>query len=237
MKKLTIRSLACITFAAFLFSACSENSSSAEPEDTFDAAVVCPADGLNAYGEPNRGTFTDARDGQEYKYVTIGSQVWMAENLKFDAPYNRCNEEGIEGSCDTFGRLYSLYQDGKTSGILDRALTDTICPAGWHVPSVEDWVILANSVGGQGTRLRSTEMFGFENQRLGPGTDDCGFNSLPEIDTNNDANQTKFLTGRDYWTSTAEGLLATYYFGIAYNMGYFVSFRYASIRCVKNTLY
>ena len=237
MEKLTIRSLACMTFATFLFSACSENSSSAEPEDTFDVAVVCPADGLNAYGEPNRGTFTDARDGQEYKYVTIGNQVWMAENLKFDAPYNRCNEEGIEGSCDTFGRLYSLYQDGKTSGILDRALTDTICPAGWHVPSVEDWVILANSVGGQGTRLRSTEMFGFENQRLGPGTDDCGFNSLPEIDTNNDANQTKFLTGRDYWTSTAEGLLATYYFGIAYDMGYFVYFRYATIRCVKNTLY
>lgn len=236
MKKLTIRSLACITFAAFLFSACSENSSSAEPEDTFDAAVVCPADGLNAYGEPNRGTFTDARDGQEYKYVTIGSQVWMAENLKFDAPYNVCKEEGIEGSCDTFGRLYRLYQDGESSGILDRALTDTICPAGWHVPSVVDWTILANSVGGQAYRLISTEMFGFENQRYEPGTDDCGFNSLPEIDTNNDANRTKFLTYRDYWTSTAESLLATYHFAIFVNMGYYVVFRNSSIRCVKNPL-
>lgn len=236
MKKLTIRSLACMTFAAFLFSACSENSSSAEPEDTFDAAVVCPADGLNAYGEPNRGTFTDARDGQEYKYVTIRSQVWMAENLKFDAPYNRCNEEGIEGSCDTFGRLYSLYQDGERYGILDLALTDTICPVGWHVPSVVDWTILANSVGGQGNRLRSTEMFGFENQHFIP-TDDCGFNSLPVIDTNNDANQTKFLTGRNYWTSTAESLLATYHFGIFNDMGYSVGFGYTNIRCVKNPLY
>ena len=59
------------------FSACTEDKSSApeEPVDTFDAAVVCPADGMNAYGEPNRGTFTDVRDGQVYKYTTIGNQV------------------------------------------------------------------------------------------------------------------------------------------------------------------
>jgi hypothetical protein len=91
-------SLICVLFSAALFSACFDGGSSApnEPVDTFDAAVVCPADGMNAYGEPNRGTFTDARDGQVYKYTTIGNQVWMSENLKFNAPYSVCYDK-IEG--------------------------------------------------------------------------------------------------------------------------------------------
>ena len=35
--------------------------------DSFDADKVCPAEGTNVYGMPNRGTFVDERDGQEYK--------------------------------------------------------------------------------------------------------------------------------------------------------------------------
>ena len=54
-----------VVLFASLLSACSDDTSSApeEPVDTFDASVVCPADGMNVYGEPNRGTFTDVRDG------------------------------------------------------------------------------------------------------------------------------------------------------------------------------
>ena len=58
-------------FCLFLV-ACSE--SSTEPE-VFDASRVCP--------ENKRGTFVDDRDGQVYKYTTIGNQVWMAENLNY----------------------------------------------------------------------------------------------------------------------------------------------------------
>ena len=57
----------CALFSAALFSACDDGSSASDKSDTFEAAVVCPAEGMNAYGEPNRGTFTDARDGQVYK--------------------------------------------------------------------------------------------------------------------------------------------------------------------------
>jgi len=83
-----------------------------------DAAVICPVEGTNAYGEPNRGTFTDARDSQVYKYTTIGNQVWTAENLKFDSPYSLCYDK-IDGFCDTFGRFYSLHVNGEYFDLFD----------------------------------------------------------------------------------------------------------------------
>ncbi len=174
MKKLTIRSLICMILAMFLFSACSENGSSAEPEDTFDAAVVCPAEGLNAYGEPNRGTFTDARDGQEYKYVTIGNQVWMAENLNYNHTLPQDISWGWPSFCaDSACSKGRLYVD---------TLALTICPSGWHLPSEDEFLKLIDTVGGgidsAGLHLKSTEGW----ISLNPGISsngDCGFAVLP----------------------------------------------------------
>lgn len=60
-------SLASVALLAISLIACSDNGTSAESNDSFDASVVCPTEGLNAFGEPNRGTFTDERDGQVYR--------------------------------------------------------------------------------------------------------------------------------------------------------------------------
>ena len=80
MKKLLLFALMTLST---LFSACLFE----DDEEEWDAAKVCPEAGTNAYGDPNRGTFVDERDGRVYKYTTIGDQVWMAENLKFELPY------------------------------------------------------------------------------------------------------------------------------------------------------
>ena len=147
-----------------IFSACIFDSD--DDVEPWDAAAVCPAEGTNAYGMPNRGTFTDERDGQAYRYTTIGNQVWMAENLRYDAPYSTCSNdtsfirqycELIEHNCKTesccreslchnFGRYYSIIEGGGEFGLIDRTLADTICPKGWHIPTKKEWKTLENAM-------------------------------------------------------------------------------------------
>ena len=225
-----------IILLAAMLVACTDDTSSAseEPVDTFDANIVCPAEGVNAYGEPNRGTFTDARDGQVYKYTTIGDQVWMAENLKFNAPYSVCYDK-IEGFCDTFGRFYSLHENGEFFDAFDQDLLDTICPAGWHVPSVDEWNILSNNMGGDRkdvNRLYSSFDFG-EDYIVG--SDDCGFNSLPAGYWRIDGTLSAEYEYSAYCTSTAESLKSSYTCNFNHKgLSFGVNHPKMSIRCVKN---
>ncbi|MBQ2559619.1 MAG: hypothetical protein II565_03360 [Fibrobacter sp.] len=236
MKKQKKYSLVCMSLLSTLLAACGGDNSSApdEPVDTFDAAIVCPADGMNTYGEPNRGTFTDVRDGQVYKYTTIGNQVWMAENLKFDAPYSVCYDK-IDGFCDTFGRFYSLHQKGELFDLFDQELLDTICPAGWHVPSVEDWNVLGYNMGGgekAGRRLMSSHDFG-ESYELG--SDDCNFSALPAGELMLGGTLSAEYAIISYWTSTAKTLNSSYicYLGV-HGIFFEVNQPKMTLRCIRN---
>ncbi|MCF0216100.1 MAG: hypothetical protein HUK21_06460 [Fibrobacteraceae bacterium] len=110
-----------------LLLACSDESSS------FNATDVCPTDGYNAYGEPNRGTFIDERDGQEYMYTTIGDQVWMAQSLNYDFPEAVCYDS-LPENCEKYGKMYWGMD------------IDSLCPAGWRLPSINDVEELMKSI-------------------------------------------------------------------------------------------
>ena len=97
----------------------------------------------DCYGCNEQNSFVDERDGQKYCTITIGGQTWMAENLNFALDGSLCpSESGVIGcntdptSCETYGRLYNSTQ-------LEEAT-----PAGWHVPTQEEYEILIDNLGG-----------------------------------------------------------------------------------------
>ena len=106
--------------------------------------IVQPLDtrrplGLGTHAR-NRGiavdTVTDAQ-GNAYRTVQVGNQVWMAENLRTDVVDIPHRLPADVQALTPLGRLYQLY-DPATMDLRD---VSTILVPGWHLPSNEDWDI------------------------------------------------------------------------------------------------
>ena len=111
------------------------------------------------------GTLADSRDGQTYKTVKIGDQVWMAENLNYENGNSMCYSDDST-KCGKSGRIYTW----------DAA--KEVCPSGWHLPDTTEWVALFSAVGTRGMagrNLKSTT--GWADN--GNGVDAYGFSVLP----------------------------------------------------------
>jgi uncharacterized protein (TIGR02145 family)/uncharacterized repeat protein (TIGR02543 family) len=129
------------------------------------------------------GSFTDDRDGQSYRTITIGSQTWMAENLNFNALGSWCYGNDAN-NCATYGRLYDWStvmglpsSCNITSCASQIQSSQGICPPGWHVPSDAEWTTLTSFVGSPaGTRLKA--LTGWSSTLI-PGIDVHGFSALP----------------------------------------------------------
>ncbi|MCL2182919.1 MAG: fibrobacter succinogenes major paralogous domain-containing protein [Chitinispirillia bacterium] len=127
-------------------------------------AVLLSVPAVNAQGE----SFTDTRDGKTYRTVQIGDQTWMAENLNYKTDSSTCYGNK-ERNCRKYGRLYD-WDDAMKA-----------CPAGWHLPSNDEWWVLTDFVGGRevaGTKLKSKTGWS-KGQYYKAATDDYGFSALP----------------------------------------------------------
>ena len=138
------------------------------------------------------GTVKD-RDGNVYKTVTIGTQVWMAENLKTtkyrngdpipkviansswtelnSGAYCWYNNDAAANKA-TYGALYNWFALNDNRGI---------APIGWHIPTDQDWAALVSFLKGDGTAggaLKETLTSHWSEPNTGA-TNSSGFSALP----------------------------------------------------------
>ena len=138
---------------------------------TSSIIVVKITEGIN-----DTNNFTDYRDGQIYKIIAIGNQIWFAENLNYEMD-NSWWFDNYSSNGDIYGRLYNW----------NAALT--ACPNGWHLPTDEEFKTLEMELGmsqsevdergfrgtNEGSKMKSTE--GWEE--FGNGINSSGFSALP----------------------------------------------------------
>ena len=117
-------------------------------------------------------TLHDSRDGKTYRTVKIGSQIWMAENMNYDAKGSKCYKNNPD-NCTKYGRMYNWETAMKA------------CPSGWHLPSNDEWDVLHNYAGGSyaGIKLKARSGWyscGASNSSHYPYCEDTyGFSALP----------------------------------------------------------
>jgi uncharacterized protein (TIGR02145 family) len=143
----------------------------------------------------------DTRDGGLYRHVTIGAQIWMAENLNYKTDSSWCGggSDENEGDCSKYGRLYTW------------SVAKNACPEGWRLPDTTEWNTLFTAVGGIVTEwgrvliavkiLKSQTGWNSYQGKDGNGTDACSFSALPAGWRNKDGYFSDSGYGTSFWSA------------------------------------
>ena len=152
--------------------------------------------------------WTDTRDGQTYKTMQFGNQVWMTENFNYVTTNSWRHSSVPAGSEKLYGRLYTC------SAAVDSA------PSGWHLPSAPEWKILEDY-------LKQNNLTGLEAN---------GFHAV--LGGAYSVTDNKFFSFREYayYKSTSGNVFPCYTTscGSVYSMGYSCESYASSIRYIKN---
>ena len=206
------------------------------------------------------GTFIDSRDNHEYKWVKIGNQIWMAENLAYLPSVNH-----VKPDSTNLPHYYVYEYDGTdvndakaTSnyvvyGVLyDWKAALDASPAGWHLPDDAEWKQLEIDLGmtqeevnedifpydrgnDQGTQMKTKS--GWHNN--GNGTNSSGFSGLPGgfyFSTG----EFSFIESFGFWWSSSESSeTCSWSRGLGYNKNSIsrnsnLKNNGFSIRCIKD---
>lgn len=223
-------------------------------------AAGCSKDPENA----DSGTFTDNRDGREYQWVRIGTQVWMAENLAWlpdvSPPSEGSSEQPLHyvfrfmGSSVESARKWDFYEsfgvfynwpaamNGADSSNRVPSGVRGACPEGWHLPSDAEWEILVNFLGGQyaaGKPLKSVRGWNEFEDNPGKGSNESGFNAIAAGARHTSEGFYQLGFNAFFWSSTANDDFSAWYRYLGYFHNgvyrYYCNKGYGfAIRCVKD---
>ena len=208
------------------------------------------------------GFFEDNRDGQVYRAVRIGTQIWMAENLNYaymPDTLSFCYNNSAD-SCAKYGRLYTwaaamdsaarFSDNGKGCGNGKTCSPANpvrgACPDGWHLPDTTEWSALETFVASSlfdgttdsaGYALKSTS--GWKDD--GNGSDAFGFGALPAGYSGRVGSFYFVFAYAYFWSATEDGANHAYLRNLYYynetglrTYDYYKGFA-LSIRCVKDS--
>lgn len=182
-------------------------------------------------------------DGNNYKTVGIGSQVWMAENLKTtsfndgstiplveeDEAWSLLRSPGycwFQNNEEVFRNIFGAYYNWYTisAGLL--------CPAGWHVPTEEDWKVLKISLGmteeqaeitwgpvgsNEGDKIKETGTINWTEGST-QANNESGFTGLPGgVRTDYPGNFGSDGTGASWWSATSYAISVAWSHHATYN--------------------
>lgn len=196
-------------------------------------------------------TVTDI-DGNVYGTVTIGTQVWMAENLKVTKYRNGdpvsnvtdaaqwsnlitgayCSYNNDATNSKTYGHLYNWH------AVMD---TRNLAPAGWHIPTDEEWTTLIDFLGGDGEagiKLKESGTTHWSSPNFGV-TNEAKFTALPGGYRGYNGTFTGLSAYGNWWSTTEFVSNAAWWRGMSYSyggVGKDVAFKVSgfSVRCVKD---
>jgi len=212
--------------------------------------VACEKESTNPEDE-GKGSATDI-EGNVFKTMKIGNQVWMAENLKVTHYRNGdpipqitddsqwydltsgayCDYENDTSKVEVYGRLYNWP-----------AVNDSrkIAPLGWHTPSDGEWQTLIDYLEGDqvaGGKMKETGTECWTEPNTGA-TNESGFSALPGGFRDAYGNFNSMGGSAWFWTATASSDNAAWYWMLSYSQANAVHDPYTkrcaySVRCIKD---
>jgi uncharacterized protein (TIGR02145 family) len=172
-------------------------------------------------------------EGRFYNTVRIGTQCWMKENLNshkflngdsipevkpdedwailFSAAFCFYNNENISNPYSN-GSLYNWYAVNDSRGL---------CPAGWHLPSNEEWTVLTEYLGGQqiaGGKMKEAS-YGLWINPNTDATNESGFTAIPAGYRREDGSFADLSYKAIFWSSSESDNVSAWQRALSYNSG------------------